>query len=139
MTRRLFNALALPGAIAISLFQGEYCPVLAETTGARIVELVADKDNRWKLPGGQKTVELKSGETVTFRITSYFGGQKAHDGAVHSFVVRKLKEKGWSVRLKEGIQEITLVAPSAGKYLIECTVECGPGHDNMNIPMIVAK
>jgi heme/copper-type cytochrome/quinol oxidase subunit 2 len=76
---------------------------------------------------------------VKVKITSYFGGEKARDGAVHSFVVRKLRDQGWSVRLKEGVQEFTLTAPGPGKYLIECTVECGPGHDDMNMHMVVVK
>jgi plastocyanin len=116
-------------------------PASAHDGGAvHMVELVADKDNRFKLANGQKgPVELKAGETVTFKINSLFGGEKARDGAVHSFVVRKLRDQGWSVRLKEGVQEFTLTAPPAGKYLIECTVECGPGHDEMNMQMIVVK
>lgn len=109
---------------------------------ARIVELIADKDNRFKFPGGQKgPLMLKSGEVVTFRVTSFFGGEKAKDGAVHSFVVRTLRDHdpAWSVRLKEGVQEFTVTAPRPGNYLIECTVECGPNHDNMNMKMVVSK
>jgi heme/copper-type cytochrome/quinol oxidase subunit 2 len=111
-----------------------------EQSPPNTVELIADKDNRFKLPNGQQgPVELKAGEMVKFRITSHFGGEKARDGAVHSFVVRKLRDKGWSVRLYEGVQEFTLAAPPPGKYLIECTVECGPGHDDMHIQMVVRK
>ena len=109
---------------------------------SRTVELIADKDNRFKLAGGQPgPVTLKAGEVVKFRVTSFFGGEKAKDGAVHSFVVRSLRDKdpAWSVRLKEGVQEFTVTAPKAGNYLIECTVECGPGHDNMNLKMVVVK
>jgi heme/copper-type cytochrome/quinol oxidase subunit 2 len=104
------------------------------------VDLVADKDNKWRLSDGSLgPVTLKAGETVTFRIKSLFGGEKARDGAVHSFVVRKLRDKGWSVRLKEGVQEFALTAPAPGTYLIECTVECGKGHDDMKIKMVVTK
>ena len=114
----------------------------AGSGAGRVVELIADKDNRFKLPGGQQgPLTLKAGEVVTFRVTSYFGGEKAKDGAVHSFVVRNLRDKdpAWSVRLKEGVQEFTVTAPKAGNYLIECTVECGPNHDNMNLKMVVVK
>ncbi|MFN7923065.1 MAG: hypothetical protein U0Q16_23385 [Bryobacteraceae bacterium] len=104
-----------------------------------VVEMIADKDNRFKLPDGKDVVTLKAGETVRFKINSLFGGEKARDGAVHSFVVRKLRDKGWSVRLKEGVQEFTLTAPPPGNYLIECTVECGPGHETMSIKMVVTK
>jgi heme/copper-type cytochrome/quinol oxidase subunit 2 len=106
----------------------------------RVVEIVADKDNIFKLADGSKgPLTLKAGEVINFKITSLFGGEKARDGAVHSFVVRTLRDKGWSIRLKEGVQEFTLTAPGPGKYLIECTVECGKGHDNMNMQMIVVK
>ena len=129
-------ALAAGGNSSSSKF-----PTGADGTGAaRTVELIADKDNRFKLSNGQAgPLVLKSGEIVKFRITSLFGGEKARDGAVHSFVVRKLRESGWSVRLKEGVQEFTLTAPKPGNYLIECTVECGPGHDDMNLKMVVVK
>ena len=109
---------------------------------ARTIELIADKDNRFKFPDGQKgPLTLKAGEVVKFRVTSYFGGEKAKDDALHSFVVRKLRDNdpAWSVRLKEGVQEFTVTAPKPGNYLIECTVECGPGHDNMNLKMVVTK
>jgi plastocyanin len=109
---------------------------------ARTVELIADKDNKFKLAGGQKgPLTLKSGDVVKFRVTSFFGGEKAKDGALHSFVVRKLRDNdpAWSIRLKEGVQEFTVTAPKPGNYLIECTVECGPGHDNMNLKMVVVK
>jgi heme/copper-type cytochrome/quinol oxidase subunit 2 len=64
-------------------------------------------------------------------------GPKAKDGAIHGFVIRKLRAQGWDVRLKEGVQEFTLTAPPPGEYLIECTVFCGTGHDNMSLKMVV--
>jgi heme/copper-type cytochrome/quinol oxidase subunit 2 len=136
MKYRLFNSMAaallvVNGAIPTARAEGVVAP--------RTVELFADKDNRFKLADGQKVLTLKTGETVKFKITSKFGGEKARDGAVHSFVIRKLRDKGWDVRLKEGVQELTLTAPSPGNYLIECTVECGPGHDTMNLKMTVTK
>jgi heme/copper-type cytochrome/quinol oxidase subunit 2 len=126
-------------ATAATLCAAGTLPVVSAGDAARVVEMTADKDNRWKLPDGKDVVTLKSGEAVRFKINSLFGGEKARDGAVHSFVVRKLREKGWSVRLKEGVQEFTLTAPPPGNYLIECTVECGPGHDTMSIKMVVTK
>jgi heme/copper-type cytochrome/quinol oxidase subunit 2 len=123
-------ALCVGGALSLAAAGG----------AARTVEIIADKDNTFKLAGGEKgTLTLKAGEVINFKINSLFGGEKARDGAVHSFVVRSLRDKGWSVRLKEGVQEFTLTAPSAGKYLIECTVECGKGHDSMSMPMVVVK
>ena len=104
----------------------------------RIVELTATRDNQFKLAGGKKgPLVLKAGERVTFRVTSFAGSAKGKDGAVHSFVVRALKAQGWDVRLKEGLQEFTLTAPAPGEYVIECTVYCGEGHDDMKLKMKV--
>jgi hypothetical protein len=97
-------ALCLSGAVSLAAAGG----------AARTVEIIADKDNTFKVVGGQNgPLTLKAGEVVNFKITSLFGGEKARDGAVHSFVVRSLRDKGWSVRLKEGVQEFTLTAPPA--------------------------
>ena len=135
-TQTLFRAIATTAI----LLSGAVSPARAEGTAPRTVDIIADKDNTWKLGDGSKgPLTLKAGETVKFRVKSLFGGEKARDGAVHSFVVRKLRDKGWSVRLKEGVEEFTLTAPSAGNYLIECTVECGKGHDDMNMKMVVQK
>ena len=139
-THRVVTAFATIALSALACTGTMSFAADATAPSVRTVELIADKDNRFKLADGQQgPVQLKAGETVKFRITSHFGGEKARDGAVHSFVVRKLRDKGWSFRLYEGVQEFTLTAPPAGKYLIECTVECGRGHDDMNLAMVVVK
>ena len=126
--------------VAALLISGSASLAAAEGTAARTVEILADKDNTFKMGDGSKgPLVLKTGETVRFRVKNFFGGEKARDGAVHSFVVRKLRDKGWSIRMKEGVEEFTLTAPSPGTYLIECTVECGKGHDDMNMKMVVTK
>jgi cytochrome c oxidase subunit 2 len=141
MRRHRKQALLIAIAATAFWLSGAIAPAATEgPAAARIVEMTADKDNRFKLADGQKgPLVLKAGEIVRFRVTSLFGGERAHDGAVHSFVVRNLREKGWSVRLKEGVQEFTVTAPKPGNYLIECTVECGKGHDDMNLKMVVVK
>jgi heme/copper-type cytochrome/quinol oxidase subunit 2 len=134
--------LLLLGASAVCGYGLVPRAVAEGPAAARTIELIADKDNRFKFPDGQKgPLTLKSGEVIKFKVTSHFGGEKAKDGAVHSFVVRKLRDNdpAWSVRLKEGVQEFTVTAPKPGNYLIECTVECGPNHDNMNMKMVVTK
>jgi heme/copper-type cytochrome/quinol oxidase subunit 2 len=105
----------------------------------RIIEVTADKDNLFKVPGqGKPVIVMKPGEKAVFRITSHFGGEKANDGTEHSFVVKKLRDQGWDVRLQEGTQDVTLVAPQqTGEYKIECTVKCGRGHDDMNMKLVV--
>ncbi len=101
------------------------------------VEIVAGADDAFHLPGNAKVLHLKSGEPVHFKIDARFGGEKSRDGSVHSFVVKSLRDKGWDVRLKPGIQEFDLTAPPAGEYLVECTVKCGPGHESMNFKILV--
>ena len=116
----------LPGALAA-----------AGDNPARTIELLA-KDNKFKVVGLKKgPLVLRAGETVTFNVTAYRGDAVADDGAVHSFVVRKLRDSGWDVRLKEGRQEFTLTAPPPGEYWIECTVICGQGHEDMHLKLVV--
>ena len=137
--KTLRNQFLLRSTAAIVLCANAIFPLAGVADAPRTVEMIADKDNRFKLADGQTVVTLKAGETVKFKVKSLFGGEKARDGSVHSFVVRKLRAQGWSIRLKEGLQEFTLAAPPPGNYLIECTVECGPGHDTMSIKMVVVK
>jgi heme/copper-type cytochrome/quinol oxidase subunit 2 len=105
----------------------------------RVIEVIADKDNTFKVPGEKKPIiAVKPAEQIVLRITSHFGGEQARDGSVHSFVVKKLRDQGWDIRLKEGTQDYTLIAPhEQGEYLIECTVKCGRGHDDMNMKLVV--
>src|SRR5262245_3192165 len=116
--------------------------VLAAQTAAkpRIIEVIADKDNKFKVAGESKPViTLKAGEKIVLRITSHLGGEKAaDDNAVHSLVAKDLRDKGWDIRLYEGTKDYTVTAPAKpGEYLIECTVKCGPGHDDMKMKLIV--
>jgi heme/copper-type cytochrome/quinol oxidase subunit 2 len=121
-----------------SLFAGS-AYAADSASGARVIEVIADRDNTFKVPGANKPViTLKPGETVIFRITSHFGGEQARDGAQHSFVAKKLRDQGWDTRLKEGTHDYSLVAPTQpGEYLVECTVKCGRGHDDMNMKLVV--
>ena len=79
-----------------------------------------------------------AGEGIVLRITSHFCGEQARDGSQHSLVVKKLRDHGWDIRLKEGTQDYALTAPQEqGEYLIEYTVKCGRGHDDMNMKLLV--
>jgi heme/copper-type cytochrome/quinol oxidase subunit 2 len=106
---------------------------------ARVVEVTADSDNMFKVAGQKKPViDAKPGELLNLRITSKDGGERARDGAVHSFVIKKLRDQGWDIRLRPGTRDYKLTAPSTpGTYLLECTVKCGRGHDDMNMKLIV--
>jgi heme/copper-type cytochrome/quinol oxidase subunit 2 len=111
------------------------------TPRGRLVEVLADKDNVFKIPGQKKAViYAKVGEPLHLKVTSHRGGESAHDGAVHSLEIKKLRDQGWDVRLMEGVQEFDVVAaPTPGEYLIECTVKCGRNHEDMNMKLIVTK
>jgi heme/copper-type cytochrome/quinol oxidase subunit 2 len=124
--------LAMPLSVATMAAASDSAP-------PRVIEVIADKDNTFKVPGQNKpTIALKPGEKIVLRITSHFGGEKARDNSVHSLVVKQLRDQGWDIRLKEGTEDFTLVAPSApGEYLAECTVKCGRGHDDMNMKIVV--
>ncbi len=125
--------VALLGTLSMTAFTASSTPSL------RVIEIVADKDNTFKVPGQSKPVIiLQQGETVTLRITAFFGGEKSRENYVHSFVVKQLRDEGWDLRLKEGTEDFTVTAPRApGQYLAECTVKCGRGHDVMNMKVIV--
>jgi len=113
--------------------------LLVASTEPRVINLVADSDYRFKLPGqSENTLVVKPGEKIVLHIDAKMGASKAHDGAVHSLVIRQLREQGWDVRLKQGIQDVALTAPQQeGEYQIECTVFCGPGHPSMHLKMLV--
>jgi heme/copper-type cytochrome/quinol oxidase subunit 2 len=135
--RKTLRTMALVGG----LIAGSGFFVAAAAQSPRVIEVIADKDNTFKVPGEKKPViTVRPGEKIVVKITSHYGGEQAGDGSVHSFVVKKLRDQGWDIRLKEGTQEFSLVAPQeTGEYLIECTVKCGRGHDDMNMKLIVKK
>jgi heme/copper-type cytochrome/quinol oxidase subunit 2 len=116
-------------------------PSIGAAAEPRIIEVVADKDNVFKMPGLNRAVlVVKAGEAVKLRITSRAGPERARDGAVHSFVIRKLRDQGWDLRLMEGTQEFRLTAPARpGEYVVECTVKCGHGHEDMKMKLIVQR
>jgi heme/copper-type cytochrome/quinol oxidase subunit 2 len=132
-SRRVIAAIVLTCMITTGVCSAD------ATASRRVIEVIADKDNRFKLPGENKPIlNVKPGEQIVLRITSRFGGEQARDGAQHSFVVKKLRDQGWDIRLKEGTRDYALTAPQQqGEYLIECTVKCGRGHDDMNMKLVV--
>ena len=128
------SAIGVLGLASLAMYAAA-----STSSTTRVIQIVADKDNTFKVPGESKPViTLQQGETVTLRITSHFGGEKSRDNYVHSLVVKKLRDEGWDLRLKEGTEDFTVTAPkAAGEYLAECTVKCGRGHDDMNMKVVV--
>jgi hypothetical protein len=110
--------------------------------GPRIIDITADQDNRFKVPKQKDpSITMKVNEVAVLRINSRKGGEwDEKDGAVHTFTINALKDKGWNFRLKEGTQKFPVVAPAEpGEYLVECTVKCGKGHDDMRMKLIVVR
>ena len=104
-------------------------------------EIVAGHDNTFKVTGSKKPViSLKAGEVVKLRIIGQKGTEAANDGTVHSLTIKSLKDQGWDLQIKPGVNEYTVVAPTEpGEYTAECTVKCGDGHDDMKMKVIVTK
>ena len=107
----------------------------------RTIEIIATHDNTFQIPGQKSPViHAKAGEPLTLKVTAQKGSEWAKDGAVHSLVIRSLRDQGWDYRLHEGAQVLQAKAPeSPGEYVIECTVKCGRGHDDMRMKLIVEK
>jgi heme/copper-type cytochrome/quinol oxidase subunit 2 len=105
----------------------------------RVITVTADKDNLFKIPGQKiPTITVKANEVIQLRIIANKSTQWDQDGTIHTFTINALKDQGWDLRLKEGTQTFTLVAPAqAGVYVIECTVKCGAGHDDMKMRLVV--
>ena len=116
-------------------------PSLTFASGPRVFQILADKDNTFKIPGQKKAIlTARANEVLLLRITARKGTESDKDGSVHSFTIKELKDQGWDLRLKEGVQEFTLAAPAdPGEYQIECTVKCGDGHDDMKMKLIVTE
>jgi heme/copper-type cytochrome/quinol oxidase subunit 2 len=109
----------------------------------RVIQITADHDNRFKIAGQKQPVPVitvKAKEVIKFQITGHKGTETdpQHPGCIHTFTVKELKDQGWDVCLKEGMNEFVLVAPSKpGEYKIECMSKCGKGHDDMALKMTV--
>lgn len=127
-------------AAVFVLVAGRIVAVAGDVGGPRIIDVTADQDNRFKVPKQKEPViTMKVNEVAVLRITSHKGGEwDIHDGAIHTFTINALKDKGWNFRLKEGTQKFPVVAPAEpGEYPVECTVKCGKGHDDMKMKLVV--
>jgi heme/copper-type cytochrome/quinol oxidase subunit 2 len=107
----------------------------------RVIQLTADHDNKFKVAGQKDPViTVKAKEVIKFRVTAHKGSEMdpKFPNCVHSFSIKELKDQGWDVCLKEGMNEFVLVAPSKpGEYKVECMAKCGKGHDDMAMKMTV--
>ena len=118
---------------------GVLLPLARSGGSPRLITVIADKDNLFKIPGQKlPVITLKANEVVHLRIIANKSTEWDKDGTVHTFTINALKDQGWDLRLKEGTQDFTLAAPAEpGSYVVECTVKCGQGHDDMKMKLVV--
>jgi len=110
----------------------------------QIVEILADKDSRYRMNGvANPTLTLKAGTEVRLRITARKAKTRNRDGSVHGFALIRAKDGAkvadWNLLLQPGTQEFVLRVPEEpGEYLVVCTVICSERHDGMQMKVIVA-
>jgi len=110
---------------------------------ARVIEILADHDSRYKIEGQkQPVITVRSGEQVTLRIVARKAKNLNRDGSIHGFTLLRAKDRkpvpDWDFLLKPGTQEFTVVAPSEpGEYIVVCTVICSQDHEGMNMKFVV--
>jgi heme/copper-type cytochrome/quinol oxidase subunit 2 len=110
---------------------------------ARVIELLADRDSRYKIAGFRSPeITVKAGETVLLRVTARRGKTWNRDGSIHGFTLLRAKDRtkveGWSLLFKPGTQEFLLTAPAEpGEYEVVCTVICSEDHEGMHMKFTV--
>jgi heme/copper-type cytochrome/quinol oxidase subunit 2 len=132
--------LSKANRILLSILVFAACVPLARSSGPpRLITVVADKDNLFKIQGQKiPVITMKANEVVHLRIIANKSTEWDKDGTIHTFTINALKDQGWDLRLKEGTQDFTLAAPAQpGQYVVECTIKCGAGHDDMKMRLVV--
>jgi plastocyanin len=110
---------------------------------ARLIEILADHDSRYKIAGEkQPVVTVRAGQQITLRITAKKAKNLNRDGSIHGFTLLRAKGRkpmpDWDFLLKPGTQEFTVAAPSEpGEYVVVCTVICSQDHEGMNMKFVV--
>jgi heme/copper-type cytochrome/quinol oxidase subunit 2 len=110
---------------------------------ARVIELTADSDSRYKM-AGLRTPEItvKAGEQIVLRVTAHRGKTWNRDGTIHGFTLLRAKDRtkieGWDLLFKPGKQEFVMTAPKEpGEYVVVCTVICSEEHEGMHMKFTV--
>ena len=110
---------------------------------ARLIELTADKDSRYKIAGMHAPeISVKAGEQVLLRVTARKAKSWNRDGSIHGFTLLRAKDRsrveGWDLLFKPGTQEFRMTAPTEpGEYVAVCTVICSEDHEGMHMKFIV--
>ena len=110
---------------------------------ARVIELTADKDSRYKIPGlATPEITVHANEQILLRVTANKAKSWNRDGSIHGFTLLRAKDRsrveGWDLLLKPGKQEFILTAPTEpGAYEVVCTVICSEEHEGMHMKFTV--
>ena len=110
---------------------------------ARVIELTADKDSRYRIAGMRVAeITVKAGEQVLLRVTARKAKSWNRDGSIHGFTLLRAKDRtkvdGWDLLFKPGVEEFLLTAPNEpGEYVVVCTVICSEEHEGMHMKFIV--
>jgi heme/copper-type cytochrome/quinol oxidase subunit 2 len=128
------------GIAVLSIVLGCELPVHAQ---ARLIELTADRDSRYKIAGmGVPEITVKAGEHIVLRVTARRGKSWNRDGSVHGFSLLRAKDRtkveGWDLLFKPGTQEFQMTTPAEpGEYEVVCTVICSEEHEGMHMKFTV--
>jgi len=137
MAKRLPQTQIVVLTICITLTSG-----LAHAQ-ARVIEVLADKDSRYKIAGlHTPEITVKVGEPLLLRLTARRGKSWNRDGSIHGFSLLRAKDRsrvdGWDLLLKPGLNEFPMNAPlEPGDYVVVCTVICSEDHEGMNMKFTV--
>jgi len=110
---------------------------------ARVIELTADKDSRYKIAGMRvPEITVKAGEQILLRVTARRAKSWNRDGSIHGFTLLRAKDRtkveGWDLLFKPGTQEFLMTAPAEpGEYVVVCTVICSEEHEGMHMKFTV--
>lgn len=129
-------------AVMLCVAAVSFAVAARQQTKGRVVDVVADHDSRFKIPGQEQPVlTLAAGENVHLRIRAVKAKNRNRDGSVHGFELLRPDHTpvpGWDLLLKPGLQEFDLTVPDQpGEYLVVCTVICSSGHERMTMKVIV--
>jgi len=129
--------------LSVRVLDAQVDPSQMHQEQVHVIEIVADKDSRYKSPDGRKPeITLKAGEEVLLRVSARKAKSWNRDGSIHGFTLLRAddrtKVQGWNLLLRPGQQEFQLTAPAeAGEYVVVCTVICSEDHEGMNMRLLV--
>jgi heme/copper-type cytochrome/quinol oxidase subunit 2 len=135
--------LAAFAALGACALDAQVDPAQIHQEQVHVVEVVADKDSRYKsATGGKPEITLKAGEQVLLRVSARKAKSWNRDGSIHGFTLLRAgdrtKVQGWNLLLRPGQQEFQLTAPAEpGEYVVVCTVICSADHEGMNMRLLV--